>query len=147
RAGADRAGHADAARPPRRCRGGGRDGRPGGVRQRRQGRRRLRADWRGLGDRRGRRLWRAGQHRRHPGRRRCGVRRQGRGDHPARGRYVQGFDPICTTRPAHVDGGTINCTCHNSKFSITDGSVTSGPATKALAAKELKVDGDRISLA
>nr|QLJ97132.1 Rieske (2Fe-2S) protein [Micromonospora carbonacea] len=62
----------------------------------------------------------------------------------------KGFDPICTHQGcpvSNVDGGTINCTCHNSKFSITDGSVTSGPATKALAAKELKVDGDRISLA
>ncbi|TDC59290.1 Rieske (2Fe-2S) protein [Micromonospora sp. KC207] len=62
----------------------------------------------------------------------------------------KGFDPICTHQRcpvSNVDGGTINCTCHNSKFSITDGSVTSGPATKALAAKELKIDGDRISLA
>ena len=41
---------------------------------------------------------------------------------------------------SNVDGGTINCTCHNSKFAITDGSVKQGPATKPLAAKELKVE-------
>ncbi|MFG1800680.1 Rieske (2Fe-2S) protein [Micromonospora carbonacea] len=62
----------------------------------------------------------------------------------------KGFDPICTHQGcpvSNVDGGTINCTCHMSKFSITDGSVKSGPATTALAAKELKVDGDQITLA
>ncbi|MFC8851299.1 MULTISPECIES: Rieske (2Fe-2S) protein [unclassified Micromonospora] len=62
----------------------------------------------------------------------------------------KGFDPICTHQGcpvSNIDGGTINCTCHNSRFSITDGSVTSGPATKALAAKELKVSGDQITLA
>ncbi|WP_431976809.1 Rieske (2Fe-2S) protein [Micromonospora haikouensis] len=62
----------------------------------------------------------------------------------------KGFDPICTHQGcpvSNVDGGTINCTCHMSKFSITDGSVTSGPATTPLAAKELKVDGDQITLA
>ncbi|WP_320066966.1 Rieske (2Fe-2S) protein [Micromonospora sp. RTGN7] len=62
----------------------------------------------------------------------------------------KGFDPICTHQRcpvSNVDGGTINCTCHNSKFSITDGSVKQGPATKPLAAKEITVDGDRISLA
>ncbi|MCX4471121.1 Cytochrome b6-f complex iron-sulfur subunit 1 [Micromonospora sp. MW-13] len=62
----------------------------------------------------------------------------------------KGFDPICTHQGcpvSNVDGGTINCTCHNSRFSITDGSVRQGPATKPLAAKEIKVDGDQISLA
>ncbi|PWU49821.1 Rieske (2Fe-2S) protein [Micromonospora globispora] len=62
----------------------------------------------------------------------------------------KGFDPICTHQGcpvSNVDGGTINCTCHNSRFSIADGSVKQGPATKPLAPKALKVEGDRIALA
>ena len=47
----------------------------------------------------------------------------------------------------NVDGGTINCTCHGSKFSIEDGSVKAGPATKPLPPKNIKVTGDQISLA
>ncbi|SCL15629.1 Tat (twin-arginine translocation) pathway signal sequence [Micromonospora nigra] len=62
----------------------------------------------------------------------------------------KGFDPICTHQGcpvSNVDGGTINCTCHNSKFSIADGSVKAGPATQPLAEKPVKVEGDRITLA
>ena len=62
----------------------------------------------------------------------------------------KGFDPICTHQGcpvSNVDGGTINCTCHNSRFSIADGSVKQGPATRPLAPKPLKVEGDRIALA
>ncbi|MET7969222.1 Rieske (2Fe-2S) protein [Micromonospora sp. NPDC005305] len=60
------------------------------------------------------------------------------------------FDPICTHQRcpvSSVDGGTINCTCHNSRFSITDGSVKQGPATKPLAPKNIKVTGEQITLA
>ncbi|MFJ6196482.1 Rieske (2Fe-2S) protein [Micromonospora sp. NPDC092111] len=68
---------------------------------------------------------------------------------PTAGQF-KAFDPICTHQGcpvSNVDGGTINCTCHNSKFAITDGSVKQGPATTPLAAKEIKVQGDQISLA
>ncbi|MFI7077377.1 Rieske (2Fe-2S) protein [Micromonospora sp. NPDC049903] len=68
---------------------------------------------------------------------------------PSAGEF-KGFDPICTHQGcpvSNVDGGTINCTCHGSKFSIEDGSVKAGPATTGLPAKEVKVDGDQISLA
>jgi Rieske Fe-S protein len=60
------------------------------------------------------------------------------------------FDPICTHQGcpvSNVDGGTINCTCHQSKFSIEDGSVKAGPAPRPLAAKNIKVTGDQITLA
>lgn len=60
------------------------------------------------------------------------------------------FSAICTHQNCpvtNVDGGTINCSCHGSKFSITDGSVKTGPATRALAAKSVKVDGENITLA
>ncbi|GII65828.1 iron-sulfur protein [Sphaerisporangium krabiense] len=46
-----------------------------------------------------------------------------------------------------VSNGTINCPCHGSKFSIDDGSVTAGPAKQPLEEKQIKVDGDSISLA
>jgi Rieske Fe-S protein len=39
------------------------------------------------------------------------------------------------------------CTCHNSAFSIVDGSVKSPPATQALPAVALKIDGENISVA
>jgi Rieske Fe-S protein len=59
------------------------------------------------------------------------------------------FSAICTHQGcpvASVDGGTINCTCHGSRYSIADGSVKNGPATKALAPKNIKVEGDNITL-
>ncbi|MEU1846846.1 Rieske (2Fe-2S) protein [Micromonospora sediminicola] len=68
---------------------------------------------------------------------------------PEAGQF-KAFDPICTHQGcpvSNVDGGTINCTCHNSRFSISDGSVKLGPATKPLAAKQIKVEGDQITLA
>ncbi|MEV4198777.1 Rieske (2Fe-2S) protein [Micromonospora globbae] len=68
---------------------------------------------------------------------------------PSPGEF-KGFDPICTHQGcpvSNVDGGTINCTCHFSKFSIEDGSVKAGPATKPLPAKPVKVVGDQISFA
>ncbi|MDQ7904216.1 Rieske (2Fe-2S) protein [Phytohabitans sp. ZYX-F-186] len=60
------------------------------------------------------------------------------------------FDSQCTHQGCPVtavEGGTINCSCHGSKFSIADGSVKGGPATKPLAEKQIKVDGDNITLA
>jgi Rieske Fe-S protein len=68
---------------------------------------------------------------------------------PTQGEF-KAFSAICTHQNCpvtNVDGGTINCTCHNSKFSITDGSVKNGPATRPLPAKSVKVDGENITLA
>jgi nitrite reductase/ring-hydroxylating ferredoxin subunit len=61
-----------------------------------------------------------------------------------------GFSAMCTHQQcilAKVEGGTINCGCHGSKFSITDGSVKNGPATARLEKKQLKIEGDDIKLA
>ncbi|MCL7426379.1 Rieske (2Fe-2S) protein [Streptomyces sp. YS415] len=46
-----------------------------------------------------------------------------------------------------VSGGAITCPCHNSRFSIEDGSVQKGPATQPLSARKVAVDGDSITLA
>jgi Rieske Fe-S protein len=43
-----------------------------------------------------------------------------------------------------VDAGVIKCPCHGSQFSIKDGSVTTGPATKGLTEATVKVDGANI---
>ncbi|WP_320779082.1 Rieske (2Fe-2S) protein [Streptomyces sp. CRN 30] len=48
----------------------------------------------------------------------------------------------CTV--AAVSDGTIDCACHGSRFSITDGSVTTGPATEGLAEERITVDGNTI---
>jgi nitrite reductase/ring-hydroxylating ferredoxin subunit len=60
------------------------------------------------------------------------------------------FTAICTHQGcivASVSGGTINCDCHGSKFSIEDGSVVNGPATSPLEAVKIAVEGDTISRA
>jgi len=68
---------------------------------------------------------------------------------PSAGEF-KGFTNICTHQGcpvASVDGGTINCTCHGSQFSIEDGSVVTGPAASPLEEKALVVAGSDISLA
>ena len=46
-----------------------------------------------------------------------------------------------------ISGGVIVCPCHGSEFSVTDGSVKKGPATTGLAAENVTVSGDSITLA
>lgn len=68
---------------------------------------------------------------------------------PEAGQY-KAFSATCTHRGCAVKSvadGVINCPCHNSNFSIADGSVKSGPATKPLPAKKVSVAGDSITLA
>lgn len=68
---------------------------------------------------------------------------------PAEGDF-KAFSSICTHQGcpvSSVSDGTINCTCHGSKFSIEDGSVVQGPATRALDGVDITVDGDSITLA
>ena len=57
------------------------------------------------------------------------------------------FTAICTHEGCivnSVSNGTINCPCHGSKFSIKNGSVVNGPATKPLASIAIKVEGTSI---
>ena len=67
---------------------------------------------------------------------------------PAAGQF-KAFTSICTHQQCPVTEvtDTINCKCHGSKFSITDGSVVSQPAPSPLAAKSVTVDGDMVSVA
>ena len=60
------------------------------------------------------------------------------------------FSSKCTHAGCAVTGitnGVITCPCHQSEFSVADGSVKKGPATKALAAESITVSGDSITLA
>jgi len=66
---------------------------------------------------------------------------------PTAGEF-KGFSAVCTHQGclvANVDGGTINCTCHGSRFSIEDGTVQGGPAPSPLSAVPVQVDGDEIT--
>jgi len=59
----------------------------------------------------------------------------------------EAFAAVCTHQGctvSGVSGGTINCPCHGSKFSITNGSVVTGPAASALAPVGIKVQGTSI---
>ena len=58
------------------------------------------------------------------------------------------FSAVCTHQGCLVTEvtETIDCACHFSKFSITDGSVVSGPASAPLAEQAITVDGDSIVL-
>jgi Rieske Fe-S protein len=57
------------------------------------------------------------------------------------------FTAVCTHQGcivATISGGTINCPCHGSKFSISNGSVVNGPATRPLAPVSIEVQGTSI---
>jgi Rieske Fe-S protein len=65
---------------------------------------------------------------------------------PSEGTF-KAFSKVCTHQGcdvSEISGGVITCKCHNSVFSIEDGSVKSGPAKAPLAAKPVKVDGGNV---
>lgn len=54
------------------------------------------------------------------------------------------FSNVCThlgCALTSVANGTMNCPCHGSQFSITDGSVKAGPAPKPLPSKTVTASG------
>ncbi|QFG20039.1 Rieske (2Fe-2S) protein [Actinomadura sp. WMMB 499] len=68
---------------------------------------------------------------------------------PAQGEFTA-FSAECTHKGCSVgsvSGGTIVCPCHNSKFSITDGSVVQPPAEDPLPRRNVTVQGGNITLA
>ncbi|MGW4569480.1 Rieske (2Fe-2S) protein, partial [Streptomyces sp. NPDC004561] len=68
---------------------------------------------------------------------------------PAAGTF-KAFSSKCTHQGCavgSVTGGAIVCPCHNSHFSVEDGSVKQGPATQPLPAAKITVSGDEIKMA
>jgi Rieske Fe-S protein len=68
---------------------------------------------------------------------------------PAAGEF-KAFSAVCTHMQCIVDqvaNGTIDCPCHGSQFSVKDGSVVTGPASSALPAQAIRVEGSKIALA
>jgi Rieske Fe-S protein len=68
---------------------------------------------------------------------------------PTAGQF-RGFRAVCTHQGcpiASVDSGTINCSCHGSKFALDSGEPRNGPATRPLTARDVTVKGDDIVLA
>jgi Rieske Fe-S protein len=67
---------------------------------------------------------------------------------PSAGEF-KAFSAVCTHMGCivnQISNGRIDCPCHGSEYSITDGAVLAGPAPKPLPAKQLKVAGDSIFL-
>jgi Rieske Fe-S protein len=66
---------------------------------------------------------------------------------PKEGEF-KAFNSICTHQACPVASvtDTINCDCHGSKYSITDGSVVNPPAPQPLPTKTIKVDGDTLTV-
>ncbi|MDG4864347.1 Rieske (2Fe-2S) protein [Streptomyces sp. T-3] len=68
---------------------------------------------------------------------------------PSAGEF-KAFSSECTHKGCPVKDvadGTINCTCHGSKYDVADGSVKAGPAPRPLPAAKITVAGDSIKLA
>ncbi|MET8146140.1 Rieske (2Fe-2S) protein [Sphaerisporangium sp. NPDC005288] len=67
---------------------------------------------------------------------------------PAKGVF-RAFSAKCTHQGcavASVSGGTINCPCHGSRFSISTGAVARGPADRPLPRKRITVSKGVIRL-
>ena len=65
---------------------------------------------------------------------------------PTEGEF-KGFSSTCThqgCQVSSVEGDTIRCACHNSTFSVDDGSVLGGPATAPLPEVAVAVEGDQV---
>lgn len=59
------------------------------------------------------------------------------------------FSAVCTHQGcvvSEIKGDDIDCACHGSKFSIKDGSVVTGPATKSLDTFTATVKGGEITV-
>ena len=61
------------------------------------------------------------------------------------------FSDICTHRKCslsdgELDGGTLTCICHGSRFDVTTGEVVRGPADRPLQVYPARVQGDELEI-
>lgn len=62
---------------------------------------------------------------------------------------VLAYTSVCTHQGCKVgtgSGETFKCPCHGSEYSKLDGSVTQGPAAKALARFAASIEGDKVKI-
>ncbi|HLT10552.1 MAG TPA: Rieske (2Fe-2S) protein [Micromonosporaceae bacterium] len=67
---------------------------------------------------------------------------------PTAGEF-RAFSATCThmqCQLTQIDGGRISCFCHGSQFSIADGSVMRGPASRPLSPRQVTVTGDTLTI-
>lgn len=66
---------------------------------------------------------------------------------PTEGQFVaySAACPHAGTFITKVEGGTLTCTDHGSKFNVADGSVIQGPAVSGLSTANLTREGDTLS--
>lgn len=67
---------------------------------------------------------------------------------PSQGEF-KAFSAVCTHQGCvvgEISGDKAVCPCHNSQFSITDGSVVEGPASEPLPEQAVSVEGDTLVL-
>jgi Rieske Fe-S protein len=59
------------------------------------------------------------------------------------------FSNICTHQTcviSRLNGDVLECACHGSRFSATDGAVLRGPANRPLDERDVTVEGDTITV-
>lgn len=67
---------------------------------------------------------------------------------PTKGSY-KAFSSVCPHAGCNVSAvrdGQIICTCHDSRFKITDGSVTKGPSPRGLAPAAVALRGSTLTV-
>jgi 3-phenylpropionate/trans-cinnamate dioxygenase ferredoxin subunit len=61
--------------------------------------------------------------------------------------HLYAFDDTCThmgcsLANGKLEGTTVTCACHGSRFDVTSGAVLRGPAQRPVRSHALQVDGD-----
>ncbi|MGL5858466.1 MAG: Rieske (2Fe-2S) protein [Angustibacter sp.] len=67
---------------------------------------------------------------------------------PEQGTF-KAFSTTCTHKQCavtEIDGDAVVCPCHGSRFSLTDGSPTQGPATAPLEPRQVQESGGALTL-
>jgi nitrite reductase/ring-hydroxylating ferredoxin subunit len=68
------------------------------------------------------------------------------------GGNLYAFDDTCThmgcsLANGELDGTTVTCACHGSRFDVTSGAVLRGPAQRPVRSRAVQVQGDELLVA